>query len=98
MEHSCASALAKALTTAFLAMVFSAASATNYYVAPTGNDANNGTSEATAWKTIDRVNQSAFTFQPGDKILFQRGGTYRGEVILGVSGTPSQPVTIGAYG
>ncbi len=98
MVHSCASALAKALTTAFLALAFSGASATNYYVAPTGNDANNGTSEATAWKTIDRVNQSAFTFQPGDKILFQRGGTYRGEVILGVSGTPSQPVTIGAYG
>ena len=89
---------AKALSTALLALSIPAAYATNYYVAPTGNDGNNGTSEATAWKTIDRVNQSAFTFQPGDKILFQRGGTYRGEVILGVSGTPSQPITVGAYG
>jgi hypothetical protein len=91
-------ALVKALSTALLALSLHTVLATNYYVSPTGSDANNGTSEATAWQTIDRVNQSAFTFQPGDKILFQRGGTFRGELILGVSGTPAQPVTVGAYG
>ncbi|MCC6841001.1 MAG: right-handed parallel beta-helix repeat-containing protein [Flavobacteriales bacterium] len=72
--------------------------ATDYYVAPNGNDGNNGTSAAAAWSSIARVNQSAFGFQPGDRILFKRGGTWRGELILGSSGTPGQPITVGAYG
>ncbi|MCB0757938.1 MAG: hypothetical protein KDC01_05735, partial [Flavobacteriales bacterium] len=73
------------------------AHATNYYVSPSGNDGNNGTSQATAWKTIARVNQ-AYTFLPGDKILFERGGVFRGELNLATSGSQSQPVTVGAYG
>ena len=31
--------------------------ATIYYVSPTGSDSNNGTSAATAWQNISRVNQ-----------------------------------------
>ncbi|MCO6481583.1 MAG: hypothetical protein J5I62_02190, partial [Flavobacteriales bacterium] len=49
--------------------------ATDYYVSPNGNDSDNGTSPATAWKTIWRVNQSTYSYQPGDRILFERGGT-----------------------
>ncbi|MBK6343083.1 MAG: hypothetical protein IPF41_10985 [Flavobacteriales bacterium] len=48
-----------------------------YYISPTGNDSNNGTSQATAWRTINRANQISSSFQPGDRILFQRGGVYR---------------------
>lgn len=69
-----------------------------YYVSPTGNDANNGTSQSTPWRTIDRVNQSTYSIVAGDQVLFQRGGVYRGEIIWGVSGTSAQPVTYGAYG
>lgn len=72
--------------------------ATDYYVSPNGNDSDNGTSPATAWKTIWRVNQSTYSYQPGDRILFERGGTWRGEVIMGVSGSQGQPITVGAYG
>ncbi|MFT3885847.1 MAG: right-handed parallel beta-helix repeat-containing protein [Flavobacteriales bacterium] len=72
--------------------------ATTYYVSASGSDTNNGTSQSTPWKTIDRVNQSTYTFQPGDQILFQRGGVYRGEIIFGNSGTATAPITIGAYG
>lgn len=72
--------------------------ATVYYVSPTGNDAANGTSTSTPWRTIARVNQATFGFQPGDKVYFQRGGTWRGELIMGSSGTASQPITVGAYG
>lgn len=72
--------------------------ATDYYVSPTGNDNSNGTSTSTAWKTITRVNNSAFSYQPGDRILFQRGGTWRGEVIMGTSGTAAQNITVGSYG
>lgn len=75
-----------------------AAFATTYYVSPAGNDANNGTSQGTAWRTIDRVNQITYQIQPGDQILFQRGGQYRGEIIWGTSGTASAPIVIGAYG
>lgn len=74
------------------------ARATDYYIAPSGNDANNGTSASTAWRTIDRVNQSTYVFQPGDRLLFQRGGVYRGKVDLAVYGSASTPFTMTAYG
>lgn len=72
--------------------------ATDYYVSPNGNDSNNGKSPTTAWKTINRANQLSFQLQPGDRILFERGGTWRGELVLGSSGTSGQPITVGAYG
>jgi Right handed beta helix region len=74
------------------------AHATVYYVAPNGNDANNGTSSSTPWRTIARVNQSTYALQPGDQILFKSGGTYRGQLIVGSDGTSSQPIRVGAYG
>ncbi|HMN04381.1 MAG TPA: right-handed parallel beta-helix repeat-containing protein [Flavobacteriales bacterium] len=89
---------AKAALALWLGSTGPAASATDYYVSPTGNDANNGTSPATAWKTIDRVNQAPFSYQAGDRILFERGGTWRGEILFGSSGTASQPIVIGNYG
>ncbi len=74
------------------------AQATTYYVSPTGNDANNGTSTATAWQTINRVNQSSNALQPGDQVLFERGGHFRGGIIWASSGSASASVTYGAYG
>ena len=50
------------------------ASATTYYVSNSGSDANNGTSSATAWQTISKVN--AFAFVANDSILFKRGDTW----------------------
>jgi len=81
-----------------LAMVGVSVQATTYYVSPTGSDSNNGTSQSTPWQTIDRVNQSTYSIQPGDQILFQRGGHFRGEIIWGTSGSASAPITYGAYG
>lgn len=92
------SLIARTATAAFAALVSMAASATNYYISANGNDANAGTSQAAPWRTIARLNQVTWQIQPGDQILFERGGTYRGEIIWGISGTVSQPVTIGAYG
>ncbi len=75
------------------------ANATVYYVSSSsGVDTNNGTSQSTPWRTIDRVNQSTYSIVAGDQVLFQRGGVYRGEIIWGVSGTASAPVVYGAYG
>ncbi|MCB0794164.1 MAG: right-handed parallel beta-helix repeat-containing protein [Flavobacteriales bacterium] len=74
------------------------ASATTYYVSPTGNDANSGTSTAQAWRTIARVNQSANQMQPGDRVLFQKGGVYRGTIDVLNSGTAGSVIEYGAYG
>ena len=72
--------------------------ATTYYVAPTGNDTNNGTSQTTAWRSIARVQQAANALQPGDQVLFQRGGSYAGQLTMNVSGSAAAPIVLGAYG
>jgi hypothetical protein len=69
--------------------------ATYYVDATNGNDANNGTSELTTWKTIAKVNSSRFN--PGDQILFKRGEIWREELIVPSSGADGQPITFGAY-
>jgi hypothetical protein len=74
------------------------AMATIYYVSPTGSDSNSGTSAATAWQNISRVNQISSSLQPGDKVLFQRGGTYRGKLTISSNGTAAAKIEVGAYG
>lgn len=78
--------------------VASAANATVYYVSPTGSDTNNGTSQSTPWKTIARVQQLSTTAVAGDQVLFQRGGTYVGQLTWSTSGTSTANITIGSYG
>ena len=72
--------------------------ATTYYVSPSGNDNNAGTSTSTAWKTIAKVNSR--TFAPGDSILFQGGQTFTGGIDFDASdaGTAANPITVGSYG
>ncbi len=69
---------------------------TTYYVDPAGNDSNNGTSSSTPWKSIAKVNGT--TFQPGDKILFKRGGAWSGTLSPKGAGTDSAQNTLGSYG
>jgi parallel beta-helix repeat protein len=64
------------------------ASATTYYVSPTGNDAANGSSSA-PWQTLQHAVE---TIAPGDVILV-RSGTYAGCRIRN-SGTPAAPKTL----
>jgi hypothetical protein len=69
-----------------------------YYVSPNGNDNNNGTSISSPWRTINKVQQISSQLQPGDKILFQRGGIYEGKLVINSSGTSNNPIIIEAYG
>jgi PGF-pre-PGF domain-containing protein len=72
-------------------------SAADYYVnATTGNDGNAGTSPATAWKTISKLN--AASFLPGDNIYFERGEVWREQLTVPSSGSSGNPITFGAYG
>lgn len=72
--------------------------ATTYHVSSSGNDANNGTSPATAWRTIARLQQQSLALQPGDQILFERGGIYPGQFTVNSNGSAAQPIVIGSYG
>ncbi len=74
------------------------ASATDYYVKNGGNDQNQGTSDATAWATIEKVNSVFSSLNPGDRILFRRGDTFYGKIIISKSGSSGSPITLGAYG
>lgn len=67
-----------------------------YFVSNSGDDNNDGLTEQTPWRTIDKVN--ATTFVPGDGIGFKRGDSWYGTLTIRQSGTSGNPITFGAYG
>ncbi|MGN0847077.1 MAG: hypothetical protein ACI4RA_06810 [Kiritimatiellia bacterium] len=60
-----------------------------------GDDGAAGTSEAAAVRSLDRVN--ALDVKPGDRVLFRRGGLWRGGLVP-KSGEPGRPVVYSSYG
>jgi hypothetical protein len=72
------------------------APAATYYVSPTGDDSADGTSTDHPWKSTDKVDSAKF--QPGDTILFQRGGEWHGRLQPNSDGAQGQPITYDAYG
>jgi hypothetical protein len=76
----------------------STAFATDYYISPSGNDANSGTSPAESWQTIAKVNST--DFEPGDSIFFEGGETFTGGIQFSDEdmGTPNSPVIVSSYG
>ncbi|MGE5647809.1 MAG: right-handed parallel beta-helix repeat-containing protein [Acidobacteriota bacterium] len=80
-----------------LAALCHAAAGKTYYVdSASGNDRNNGLSEAKAWKTLDKVNAASFV--PGDKILFRAGAKFTGQLKPRGSGTEAAPIVVDRYG
>ena len=67
-----------------------------YFVSPHGSDSADGLSVRNAWKSIDKVN--AATFQAGDKVLFEGGATFYGNLVIKSSGTPEKPIVFSGYG
>lgn len=61
-----------------------------------GDDARDGRTPATAWRTFAPVNIRRFA--PGDAILLKRGGRWRGTLAPAGSGTAAAWITLGAYG
>ena len=79
----------------FFSLAVNAFAAT-YYVKPNGNNTLDGRSDATAWKTIDKVNR--YSFATGDDVYFKCGGTWVGtNLFVDWSGSDNDRVTIGAY-
>ena len=81
----------------FVSLLFCArAQDKTYFVSPDGNDAASGLSVKDAWKTIDKVN--TFVFQPGDKVLFESGKTFYGQLKVQGSGAEGKPITLSSFG
>jgi hypothetical protein len=66
-----------------------------YYVSPLGNDANDGLSSATSWRTISHAVDAASNsgVAPGDTVLVLPG-TYTEQVWFSKSGTAQQYITL----
>jgi hypothetical protein len=60
-----------------------------------GVDSNNGLSPNTAWKTLNKVNNS--TFGPGAKILLKSGGVWIGQLKPMGEGSAEAPIIIDKY-
>ncbi len=70
--------------------------ARSYYVdASRGDDAADGLTPETAWRSLEKVN--AAPLQPGDSVRFRRGGLWRGQLVPH-SGDGDARVTYGAFG
>ncbi len=83
----------------FIALSPLKAAATDYYVdAAGGNDSNNGLTSENAWKTLNKVSNPGFAFQPGDQILLKRGEKWYEGIWFKYSGEDGNPIIIGAYG
>lgn len=70
--------------------------ATYYVSASGGSDSANGTSAATAWKTLAKVN--AASFSPGDAVLLARGDVWLESLVPPSSGASGSPIVFDAYG
>ncbi|MRJ07545.1 right-handed parallel beta-helix repeat-containing protein [Ornithobacterium rhinotracheale] len=81
----------------FLMCFASQNGAKTYYVdAEFGNDNQLGLSPATAWQTLEKVNQ--VELKPGDRILFKKGLTFCGNLNISAEGSFLSPITIASYG
>ncbi len=67
-----------------------------YFISPNGNDNASGLSLKTAWKSLDKVNQT--TFLPGDQILFESGQVWYGQLQPKGSGEEGKPIILSSYG
>lgn len=73
--------------------------ANSYFVSASGNDANDGRTPSTPWRTLTQVTNTTFT--AGDNILFNRGDTFYGALSLkgsNKSGTAISNIVFNAYG
>ncbi|MDP6111723.1 MAG: hypothetical protein QGG53_07630 [Planctomycetota bacterium] len=66
-----------------------------YVDSAAGSDANEGNTPASAWTSLERVNQT--DLRPGDTVRFKRGSAWRGS-LTPRSGAKGAPITYTAYG
>src|SRR4051812_10124205 len=70
-----------------------------YYVSASGDDTNDGLTNVSPWKTLNKV--STHNFQRGDKILFRGGDIFSGFLYFDSSSDSASrqnPITVSSYG
>jgi len=67
-----------------------------YFISPDGDDSASGLSVKEAWRTLEKINGTEF--QPGDRILLESGGEWKGRLSLKGSGTAEKPVVLSSFG
>ncbi len=84
----------------FLLLLSTQVQGKNYYISASGNNSNDGLTVATPWQTISKVN--SFVFGWGDFVLFKRGDTFYGSIVVsrsnlnfGAYGTGAKPIITG---
>ena len=74
-----------------------AATATTYYVSPSGNDRASGRSPKQAWRSVSRVNDARLV--PGDVVLFKSDATFSDATLTPpTSGAAGAPIVFASYG
>jgi hypothetical protein len=69
----------------------------DFHIDPgSGDDANDGLSPATAWKTANALSGRALS--GGTRVLFRAGSVHAGTVSLSPRGNAGKPVVVGRYG
>lgn len=66
-----------------------------YFSSSTGNDSNVG-NEASPFQSISKLN--GLVLKAGDKILFKKGDTFIGQIVVSYSGTVGSPIIYDSYG
>lgn len=79
-----------------LAAIYSTAQTTYYFSSSDGNDANSGISSGSPLQTVAKLNE--LTLLAGDKVLFKKGDTFIGEIIINHSGAENEPIIYDSYG
>ncbi|WP_224490084.1 immunoglobulin-like domain-containing protein [Robertkochia flava] len=71
---------------------------TTYYIASEGDDTADGLTPATAWATINKLNN--VNFKPGDSILFKSGDIFNGQLKLDENdgGDPTRIISVSSFG
>lgn len=94
----CALALALPMVVTIAEAPPAAAAGRTWYVSGSGDDAADGQSTQTAWRSLGRLAQQRL--QPGDAVLLQGGATFSGSIFIGTgqAGDARSPVRIGSYG
>ena len=87
----------KKFSIAFLFFCFGLSYSQNtyYFSSSTGNDSNLG-NEANPFQTISKLN--GLVLVTGDKILFKKGDTFIGQIVVSYSGTEGFPIVYDSYG
>lgn len=82
-----------------MAFIFLLKQFQRYYIDPSGNDGNSGTSEAFPWKTFANIASGIAGFKPGDQFLLKSGATLPGPLnFINGPGNNTWPNVFTTYG